>query len=56
VISDEAYNEDKYSKLLTRLQSNELYRKGKDIVKIITENELNNVTDIELQEKLSINA
>ncbi|MEM5507436.1 hypothetical protein WNY98_01010 [Pseudoalteromonas sp. AS71] len=56
VIADEAYNEDKYSKLLTRLRSNELYRKGKDIVRIITETELNNVTDIELQEKLNINA
>ena len=56
VIADEAYNENKYSKLLTRLKTNELFRKGKDIVQIVTEKDLNNVTDIELQEKLSINA
>jgi len=56
IMVDEAYDENKYEKLLKRLKSNELYRKGKDMVQILTEKELENITNLDLQAHLNINA
>ncbi|HCE3705934.1 TPA: hypothetical protein NG682_004729 [Vibrio parahaemolyticus] len=56
VINENAYDEVKYKKLLQRLSSETIGRSGKDIVRVITKQELTNINSADLQEKVSINA
>lgn len=56
VMDSEAYNEDKYNKLLQRLKEEPEGRKGKDLVRIITKQELMSIDDSALQEKVAIYA
>ncbi|MBO2590906.1 hypothetical protein [Shewanella algae] len=56
VIDEEAYKEDKYNGLISRLAEESEGRKGKDLVRIITKQELMSVDDQALQERLGIHA
>lgn len=56
VIDSEAYNDEKYNHLLHRLNEESEGRKGKDLVCIITKQELMSIDNESLQDKLSIHA
>lgn len=56
VIELEAYNEEKYDQLINRLAGESEGRKGKDLVRIITKQELMSIDDQALQERLAIHA
>lgn len=56
VIDSEAYNEEKYNGFISRLAEEAEGRKGKDLVCIITKQELMSINDQALQERLAINA
>lgn len=56
VIDLDAYDEEKYNGLLNRLDSESEGRKGKDLVCIITKQELMSIGDQALQERLAIHA
>jgi hypothetical protein len=56
VIGSDAYDEDKYSRLLQRLRDEAVGRKGKDLVSIITKQELMGISSSGLQDKVAINA
>ena len=48
------YDEEKYKKLISRLAKEPERRKGKDLVSIITKQELMSIDDLALQEKLEM--
>lgn len=56
VIDSEAYNEEKYNRLLQRLNDEPEARKGKDLVRVITKQELMSIDNSELQDKVWIHA
>jgi hypothetical protein len=56
VIGSDAYDEEKYSRLLQRLRDEAVGRKEKDLVRVITKQELMSLDGSELQNKVSINA
>lgn len=56
VIEAEAFNQEKYSNLIKRLYGESEGRKGKDLICIITKQELMSIDDQTLQEKLAIHA
>jgi hypothetical protein len=56
VIDSEAYKEGKYNRLLQRLNDESEGRRGKDLVRIVTKQELMSVDSSELQDKVAINA
>lgn len=56
VIDSEAYNEEKYNQLINRLSGETEGRKGKDLVRIITKQELMGIDDQAIQERLAIHA
>lgn len=56
VIDSEAYNKAKYNQLINRLSGESEGRKGKDLVCIITKQELMSIDNQALQEKLTIHA
>ena len=56
VIDSEAYNEEKYNRLINRLTAESEGRKGKDLVCIITKQELMSIDDKALEERLAIYA
>lgn len=50
VIGSDAYDEDKYSQLLQRLREDGVGRKGKDLVRVITKQELMSINSSVLQD------
>ncbi|WP_429142201.1 hypothetical protein [Aeromonas hydrophila] len=56
VIDSEAYNEEKYNGFISRLAEEAEGRKGKDLVCIITIQDLMSINDQAFQERLAINA
>lgn len=56
VIESEAHSEEKYNQLISRLAGESDGRKGKDLVRIITKQELMSSDDQALQERLAIHA
>ncbi|QIR14583.1 hypothetical protein [Shewanella aestuarii] len=56
VIGSDAYDEDKYNGLLQRLGKDSIGRKGKDIVRLITKQELMSINNSDLQDKVGIHA
>ena len=56
VIGSDAYDEDKYNGLLQRLREDGVGRKGKDLVRVITKQELMSINNSDLQDKVAINA
>lgn len=56
VIDSEAYKEEKYNQLINRLSGETEGRKGKDLVRIITKQELMSIDAQAIQERLAIHA
>jgi hypothetical protein len=56
VIDSKAYDEEKYNQLINRLSGESEGRKGKDLVRIITKQELMSIDEQALQERLAIHA
>ncbi|MGS0681543.1 hypothetical protein ACVBIL_10305 [Shewanella sp. 125m-7] len=56
VIDSDAHEEDTYNQILQRLKDEVLGRKGKDLVRVITKQELMSSNSSDLQDKLAINA
>ena len=56
VIDTDAYDEDKYNRLLQRLRDEAVGRRGKDTVSIITKQELMSLNNIDLKNKVAISA
>lgn len=56
VIDSEAYNEEKYNGFINRLAEEAEGRKGKDLVCIITKQDLMSISNQALQERLAIHA
>lgn len=56
IIDSNAYDEEKYNRLLQRLRDEAVGRKGKDLVRVITKQELMSINSSDLQVKVAINA
>ena len=56
VVDSEAYDEEKYTRLLNRLTEEPDGRKGKDLVRVITELELTNLDTAAFRNRLAIHA
>ncbi len=56
VMDSDAYNEEKYSRLLLRLSDESEGRKGKDLVRVITKQELMSIDNSALRDKVGINS
>lgn len=56
VVDLEAYDEEKYTRLLNRLTEEPDGRKGKDLVRVITELELTNLDTAAFRNRLAIHA